>query len=270
MTSHIPTLDDLDPKTLEFYTRVLTTFKASGIPFLVGGTYAFERYSGIVRPTKDLDVFVRRDDCDRIFQMFTSKGYQTEMRFPHWLGKIFDQAGEEFVDIIFNAANGIQEVDDLWFDHAVEEEVLGVPVKICAAEEMIRSKAFIVERERCDSADVAHLLHACSEQLDWSGLLKSFGSYWRVLLSHLILFGFIYPAERERIPDWVMQELLNRLQSEMSSPPPTEQLCQGTLLSRKQYLVDVDSWGYQDARLRPRGNMTPEEIALWTAELEDE
>jgi hypothetical protein len=80
----------------------------------------------------------------------------------------------------------------------------------------------------------------------------------------LILFGFIYPAEREKIPNWVMQELLHRLQGEMSSPPPTEQVCQGTLLSRAQYLVDVEEWGYQDARLQPQGNMTEEEVAQWT------
>ena len=30
------------------------------VPFLVGGAYAFAHYTGIVRHTKDLDLFVRR------------------------------------------------------------------------------------------------------------------------------------------------------------------------------------------------------------------
>ena len=267
MSSHTPTLDDLDLETRAFYARVLTTLKASGIPFLVGGAYAFERYTGIVRHTKDLDIFVRKSDCDRIFELFAATGCRTELSFPHWLGKIFYK--EDFVDLIFNAANGNHEVDDVWFKHAVEAEVFDIPANICSTEEIIRSKALIMERERYDGADVAHLLHACSERLNWSHLLERFGSHWRVLLSHLILFGFIYPAKRDRIPDWVMQNLLQRLHSEMSSGTPTDRVCQGTVLSRAQYLVDIEHWGYEDARLRPRGNMTAQEIAQWTAAIEE-
>ncbi len=266
-SSYIPSLDEIEPKTREFYVRVLTTLKASGIPFLVGGTYAFKRYTQIARDTKDLDLFVRKSDLDGIFEVLAATGYRTELPFPHWLGKVLCE--DDFVDLIFNSANGTDEVDDAWFEHAVEEEVFGIPVRICSPEEIIRSKAFIMERERWDGADVAHLLLSCSEQLDWSYLLERFGSHWRVLLSHLILFGFIYPAERSRIPDWVMQELLHRLQSEMNSTPPTDQLCQGTLLSRAQYLVDVEQWGYQDARLSPQGNMTAEEVAQWTAAIQE-
>jgi hypothetical protein len=42
-------------------------------------------------------------------------------------------------------------------------------------------------------------------------------------------------------------------------------VCLGTVLSRTQYTVDIDEWAYQDARLEPRGRMTPEEAAHWTA-----
>ena len=38
-----------------------------------------------------------------------------------------------------------------------------------------------------------------------------FGDYWRVLLSHIILFGFVYPDKRQEIPAWVMEELARRL-----------------------------------------------------------
>lgn len=267
MSSYTPSQDDLAPKTLDFYRRVLTTLKAAGIPFLVGGTYAFKRYTEIVRDTKDLDIFVRPGDCDRIFEVLAATDYPSELTFPHWLGKVFCQ--EDFVDVIFNSANGSDPVDDAWFECAVEEEVFGIPVKICSPEEIIRSKAFIMERERWDGADVAHLFLACSEQLNWSRLIERFGSYWRVLLSHLILFGFIYPAERDRIPSWVMQQLIQRLQHEIKAAPPDDPVCQGTLLSRAQYLVDVENWGYEDARLHPRGNMTEEEIAQWTAAMQE-
>ena len=49
------------------------------------------------------------------------------------------------------------------------------------------------------------------------------------------------------------------------SVAPAGRICQGTLLSREQYLVDIGLWDYEDARLKPRGRMTPEEVIHWTA-----
>ena len=69
-------------------------------------------------------------------------------------------------------------------------------VRLSPAEEMIWSKAFIQERERFDGADVMHLLREIGPSLDWPRLLMRFGDYWRVLLSHLIMFGFVYPDKR--------------------------------------------------------------------------
>jgi hypothetical protein len=115
---------------------------------------------------------------------------------------------------------------------------------------------------------IAHILLFRAEPLDWPRLLRRFGPHWRVLLSHLILFGYIYPSERERIPDAVLQELLHRLAAERGAPVPRERLCRGTLLSHTQYRVDVESWGFQDARLMPRGNMNAQEVAGWMAAFE--
>ena len=101
---------------------------------------------------------------------------------------------------------------------------------------MIWMKSYIMERERFDGADVIHLLFSCAAQIDWTHLLMRFGPDWRVLLSHLILFGYIYPSEKDRLPPSIMEELLSRLRSE---EPEAESICRGTLLSRAQYLTDV-------------------------------
>ena len=96
-------------------------------------------------------------------------------------------------------------VDEDWFAHASDGEILGVPVRLCPVEEMIWSKAYVQERERFDGADIAHLIRSRGEALDWARLLRRFGEHWRVLFGHLILFGFIYPAERGKIPAWVLK-----------------------------------------------------------------
>ncbi len=252
----------LDPVSRAFYRRVMHQLGEQAIPFLVGGAYAFERYTGIGRHTKDFDLFVHPRDVERALQLLAADGCQTDLPFPHWLAKA--HCGEDVVDLIFSSGNGVALVDDDWFRHSVPETVLDVAVRLIPAEEMIWSKAFVMERERYDGADVAHILRACAETLDWPRLLQRFGDNWRVLLHHLVLFGFIYPCERARVPAAIMRELMGRLDTELTLFAP-DRVCQGTLISRAQYLVDVEHWGYGDPRLAPHGNMTSEERERWTA-----
>jgi len=245
----------------EFYINALRQLQETGIGFLLGGAFAFSHYSHVPRETKDIDVFVKPDDCPRVLDAFEKLGYRTEIPFPHWLGKI--HSGGYFMDVIFNSGNGVARVDDLWFDHAPRTNVLGLIVRLCPVEEMLWSKAFIQERERCDTADLLHLLRETGPALDWPRLLMRFGDYWRVLLSHLILFGFVYPDKRQNVPAWVMEELIRRLS--VSRPNLQNDVCYGTLLSREQYLHDIDRLKYRDGREEPYGPMTKEQIVIWTA-----
>jgi len=247
-----------------FYMCALQKLEETGIPFLLGGAFAFSHYSKVPRETKDIDVFVRPVDCPRVLQAFSEAGYETDVAFPHWLGKI--RRGDHFMDVIYASGNGIARVDDLWFDHAPRADVLGMIVRLSPVEEMIWSKAFIQERERFDGADVLHLLREMAPSLDWPRLLMRFGDYWRVLLSHLILFGFVYPDKRHNIPAWVTEELVRRLT--VSRTNLNSDVCYGTLLSREQYLHDIEQTKYRDARLEV-GAMTEGEIEIWTAAIAD-
>lgn len=246
-----------------FFYQVLSILNRTFVPFLMGGGFAFEFYTHLGRSMKDMDILVHRNDLAKLFEVLNEAGFKTERTFSHWLGKVYYE--DFFVDLIFSSGNGLCEVDDLWFNHAVPGQVFGFPVKFCPPEEMIWTKAFVMERERYDGGDVAHLLLKCSEQLDWHRLVSRFDSHWRVLLSHLILFGYIYPSERQRIPQKVVQELLGRLDRELTVPTPADQACQGPLLSRTQYRPDVEKMGYKDARLAPDSKMSPAETIDWTA-----
>jgi hypothetical protein len=254
---------ELDPRDRAFYLRAMAIADAAGIPYLVGGAYATERYTGVARHTKDFDLFVRQQDIPRALEAFAAEGYAVERTFPHWLAKVYH--GDAFVDLIYRSGNAVSQVDDEWFAHAEEAVVLGRPVRLCPAEEIIWSKAFVMERERFDGADIAHLIDHQGDRLDWARLLRRFGPNWRVLLAHLVLFGFVFPGRRDRVPARVIDELTARLRDEAHAAPEADRVCRGTLLSRAQYLHDLDHRGYEDARLAPRGNMTPEEVALWTA-----
>jgi len=245
----------------DFHRRSVAALQAANVPFLIGGAYVVEAFAGVSRRTKDFDLYIRPRHVRAAMDALAGAGYKAEMTFPHWLAKA--ARGRDCVDLIFRAGNGLCEVDDSWFERAHDDELLGLRVKLCAPEEMIWMKAYIMERERFDGADIAHILRRCARELDWPHLVRRFGLDWRVLLSHLILFGYIYPSERHRIPVAVMDDLITRLRNEASTPRPNR-LCRGTLLSRKQYLVDIQEWGFRDARLEDRVHMNEKDIARWT------
>jgi hypothetical protein len=281
VAAHPPSIgsDLLEPTTRDFYLRALDTLDRSGIPYLLGGTYSLTHFAGIARPSKDLDVFVRKTDAGRTLDLYHSAGYRTELTFPHWLGKAYAaQNSDDFVDIIFCSGNGLCPVDDSWFDHAADGEAFGRKIKLAAPEEMIWTKSFIQERERFDGADVMHLLLSCGETLDWARLLKRFdGGHEPVLLGHLLMFRYVYPSEAGLIPQEVMEQLWQKTGgvappklngsdrvSVAHDPDAGRKLCRGTFLSRAQYLSDIGTNGFADARIQPHGPLRPEDVVHWT------
>ncbi len=254
-------------KGRRLHRRSVAALQDAGVPFLIGGAYVVEVYAGISRRTKDFDLYLRPQHVDLAIQALKRAGYKTKKTFPHWLAKA--ERGSERVDLIFRAGNGLCEVDDSWFERASDDNFLGFDVKLCAPEEMIWMKAYIMERERFDGADIVHMLQSCADKLNWPHLVRRFGSDWRVLLSHLVLFGYIYPGERDKIPSAIMDDLIARLQSEKRAAE-CKLICNGTLLSRQQYLVDVQERGFRDARLETRVHMDAKDIADWTQAISKE
>ena len=216
----------------------------SGLPFLVGGTYAVSAHTGLSRPVKDLDVFCKAGDYPRILAYFRSHGYETEVEDERWIAKI--RKGALFVDVIFNSSTAIAPVTDQWFAEAGTTRIYGMMVPVLSPTELIWSKVFVQDRYRYDGADVAHVLLKQCETIDWRRLLSCMDQYWEVLLMHLLNFRFIYPTERHRVPRWLLDELLARLQDHAALPTSHMKVCRGRLFSRDDYRVDVTEWGFAD------------------------
>jgi hypothetical protein len=242
-----------------FYRSVIDTLRDARVPFLVGGAFALTRHSVVRRATKDLDIFIRREDWPAVARALRDRHIYARLLFPHWLGKALN--GRHTVDMIFASGNGQLPVTDAWFSRAVPARVLGRDVGLCAPEDMIVSKAFVMERERFDGADVMHLLLAQARTLDWNALCHNFHGHERVLLAYLVLFEYVYPHDAHLIPRRVIRRLLAARNAPLL---PAPKLCRGTLISREQYLVDIRELGYADARLPPFGRMSPRERAIWT------
>ena len=232
------------PGSDEFYRQALAHLLELGAPFLVGGTFAVNAYTGLNRPTKDMDVFCRPGDYPAILAHFQEKGFATTIADERWLAKIW--CGEHFFDLIFSCTVALSPITDRWFNEQSMIEIYGMKVPVVAPTELVWSKAFVQTRERYDGADIVHVILRHHEQIDWQRLLQHMDAWWEVLLIHLLNFRFVYPSERDCVPQWLMDELLERLRTRGTLPPPETRICRGRLFSRTDYLIDVTEYGFAD------------------------
>src|SRR6059058_6649951 len=83
------------PAAEAFYSEVLRLMAESQIPFLVSGTYALSSYTGIDRPTKDVDVFAKAGDALKMLHFFKEHGFEVEIVDERWVNRV--TRGELFV-----------------------------------------------------------------------------------------------------------------------------------------------------------------------------
>ncbi len=228
----------------KFYKKLIQILKTFKHPFLIGGTYAVKFYTGIDRPTKDIDIFCKAGDYPKILKKFQDQGYQVVLKDDRWLAKVY--SGTYFADIIFGSIPSMWPITNGWIEAAPIGKILGEEVHITPPEELIVSKAYRMGRRNFDGADVTHIILKCNKDMDWKRLLSHMEPYWEILLIHLLLFRFTYPADRNAIPRWLMDELISRVQNQLDIPSPEDKVCRGSILSHKQYEIAYTDWGYKD------------------------
>ena len=234
-----------EPEAEAFYREVLRLMVASEIPFLVSGTYALATYTGIDRPTKDVDVFAKAGDSLKLLHYFKEQGFDVEIVDERWLSRI--TRGELFVDVIYNMPTVTTHVTDEWFANAPTFELFGAQVRMVPPTQFIWSKIFVQDHHRYDGADVAHMILKKHDQIEWKQLLSHMELYWEVLLMALLNFRFIYPSERHLVPRWLMDELMERLGDQYDVKGPGKKVCRGRIFSPRDYAIDVEKWGFSDA-----------------------
>jgi predicted nucleotidyltransferase len=227
----------------DFYREALQLLVESGLSFLVGGGFALKQYTGIQRDTKDLDIFCKAGEYPKIMKLFTQNGFETELTDVRWLAKL--KKGDNFVDVIFNTVNNICNVDDSWFDNAVETEMLGMKVKMIAAEELYWCKIYVQNRERYDGADLNHLLLKYGKQINWDRVWMRMEQHWHLLLAQFLNFQFVYPSERDIIPKELFEKLMALAKDQYELPSPVEKVCLGPIIDQTQYSTDIRNWDYK-------------------------
>jgi len=237
-------------EAVAFYEDMLKILADSEIDFMIGGAFAVFHYATIYRDTKDLDIYCRPVDFPAILKLFAVHGYKTEQTDVRWLGKVYSGDGY-FIDIIFDTVNGLCKVDDNWFERAVHTRLFDMDIRIIPVEELIWGKLYVQNRERFDGADINHLFLVLNNRIDWKRLYQLVDPHWHLLLSQVLIFQFVYPADYITvIPKWLFDELIARATGQYDIPPPLEKVCRGPLIDQTQYQVDIKKWHYKSYTIK--------------------
>jgi hypothetical protein len=225
------------------FREVLELLNNHRIPYAVSGAFALRRHTGIWRDTKDLDLFLPPEEAGEALRLLADDGFQTVVSDPVWLAKA--HRDEYFVDLITGMSNAVVTVDRSWIERGSPWEILGVPVRVLAAEELIASKVFVTRRERFDGADLCHVIYRAKGQLDWDRILCLVHDHWDIVLWMLTLYQYVYPAHIDYVPRQVWERLLSRMNQRIANPERTAPF-RGSLIDPLMFAIDVDEWGLPD------------------------
>jgi hypothetical protein len=226
------------------YRRALETLNSAGIPYIVAGAYAIYEHTGIYRKTKDLDLFFVPESVPAAAAVLRDAGFVTRLEDTHWLAKA--TIGSHFVDLIYGMGNGVARIDEGWIRNSRPGILAAAPVQIAPAEELLWHRLFINERHRHDMADVLHLILSRGQTLDWHRIVARTGEHWPLLLAQVITFHYVYPGYRANVPEWVVNELLERVRKAEDPRTTDSEYTRGPLISRFSFSIDVREWGFVD------------------------
>jgi hypothetical protein len=219
------------------YREVVRQANAQNVPFALGGAFATAAYTGELRNTKDLDLYILPADRQAMQRAMTNAGLQDLYdRLPYDRSWIYrGSRGDTIVDAIWVMANHRAEVDQDWLDRGREVAIRGMRLRAIPVEELIWSKLYIVQRERCDWGDVLNLLDAQVGSIEWERLLDRMADDTPLLAGAMSVFAWLAPDRAALIPPTVWQRL--GLRGPEKAPDPETLRSRADLLDSRPWFI---------------------------------
>jgi hypothetical protein len=191
------------------YREAIRQVRSLDIPLAFGGAFALAVYTGSLRNTKDFDIYVRPGDREAVIGALTAAGLDDHFdRLPYDRSWIYrGSRGDILVDAIWAMANYRAVVDDEWLTRGPEIIIRGERLRAIPIEELIWSKLYVLQRERCDWGDVFNLLDAQAQVVDWERLLQRMAEDQPLLAGAMAVFGWLVPRRVDAIPSTVWTRL---------------------------------------------------------------
>jgi hypothetical protein len=213
----------------------VTALEAAGVPFLVHGALALATYTGHWRNTKDVDIIVRPADRERAVNAMRRAGFEDyfvrEAYDRSWIFRGFKE--DVLFDVIWDLPNHRVAIDDAWFQHAQPLWLRGRLLAAVPAEELVRVKLYVLQRERCDWVDVLNVLAGAADRLNWRWLVSRMGRDLPLLHAILAVFNWLSPHRAVALPAWLREQF---------ALPHTDVDDPGAAEARRVRLFDSRPW----------------------------
>jgi hypothetical protein len=204
-----PAWDRIPDSEWNVYQRVIQEAQGAGIRFAFGGAFATAVYTGGLRNTKDFDFYILPEDREKMRAAITRAGledYHERLPYdPSWIYR--GCRGDVIVDAIWAMANLRAYVDAHWLTDGPEVAIRGERLRAIPVEELIWSKLYVLQRDRCDWGDVLNLIDARAESIQWEHLLSQLGEDAPLLAGVLSVFAWLAPERGLAIPKPVWDRL---------------------------------------------------------------
>jgi hypothetical protein len=200
----------IPPQQWAVYEPVIRAARERGLAFALGGGLAFSHYANRWRNTKDLDLYLMPGDKDTMIEVLGACGmkdyFDVHDYDRQWIYRSHNGEGI-IVDIIWQMANYRAQVDEGWLTRGEIVRIHGWPLRLLPVEELLWSKLYVMQRERCDWGDLLNILYSRAARVDWGHLLARVGEDKRVLAALVEIFTWACPDKARELPVWLWGEL---------------------------------------------------------------
>lgn len=193
------------PREWSFFRPVVVATLHTGLPFALGGGLAWSAYTGRKRATKDMDFFVLPSQKQQMIDRLSEAGfadYYTQQSYDReWIYRGFQD--DVILDVIWQMANYRTQVEESWLTRGPSVELYDQSIRLLPPEELLWTKLYVLQRDRCDWPDLWNLVNAVGPELNWEHLLERIGDDASVLGGMLSVFGWLCPQRASELPRWL-------------------------------------------------------------------
>jgi predicted nucleotidyltransferase len=189
------------------YMETLETLDGAGVPYVVGGGIAVAAY-GRKRATKDIDLYLKREDSKRALGALERAGFEVApMEDVRWLSKAYK--GGVPIDFILENIGGIATTDDT-LERGRYMHVSGCRIFVMSPEDLVFRKMLAMRCKRDDWYDCIAVLSNTYAEFDWDYFLKLAEGFTERALSFVLFvkteWDHVIP-----VPPRVVSTLLSRM-----------------------------------------------------------
>ncbi|HEY0868085.1 MAG TPA: hypothetical protein VGE01_11935 [Fimbriimonas sp.] len=187
------------------YREFIDAAERRNLLCLVGGGLAFSAYSDRLRDTKDVDFHVLHKELDGLKRVLGELGFkdyfEVEEYDRSWIYRAY--RGDTIIDLIWSLPNHRLQVDPSWFHRGEQACLHDKTVRLMPAEELIKTKLYVLQRDRSDWPDVLNIVHRYATNLDWDHLLQIIDRDARLLGALLNTYAWLCQGQVDTIPEHI-------------------------------------------------------------------